>query len=173
MARSWTQTTTANVAGNFLKVAPAPAGISKMPATGGAAKRVYNPPLWEDVYFYVYLGKNDYVEMRMRAQFKRPVAEGGMGASLMSRRVTPRDFGDTMEDPVRSLLVLRAWALWRARKDGWADARACRARHFAEQETLLLRDVQKLGAPCRLLGHAKANAVLREIAPDLVVRMRA
>ena len=162
----------ANMAGNFLKVAPAPAGISKMPATGGAAKRVYNPPLWEDAYFHVYASKHDYLEMRMRQQFKLPVAEGGMGAWSMSRRVTPQDFGETREDPVRSLLVLRAWALWRARQEGWADARACRARHFAEQETLLVRDVQKLGAHCRLLGHAKANAALREIAPDLVARLR-
>jgi hypothetical protein len=95
-----------------------------------------------------------------------------MGAWLMSKQVTPRDYGETREEPVRSLLLLRAWTLRRARQNDWADARGFRKRHFDEQEALLERDVKALGAPCRLLGNAKANSVLREVAPSLVARLR-
>ena len=95
-----------------------------------------------------------------------------MGAWLMSRQVTPRDYGETREEPVRSLLLLRAWTLWRARQNGWADARSCRIRHFAEQEALLEIDMKALGAPCGLLGNAKANSVLWEMVPSLVERLR-
>ena len=86
----------------------------------------------------------------------------------MSKRVTPRDFGETRADPVRSLLVLRAWAVWRARHRGWADARPCRKRHFDEQHARLLEDVRALGAPCKLLGNPRANAMLRDLQPLLV-----
>ena len=90
----------------------------------------------------------------------------------MSKQVAPRDYGEAREDPVRSLLLLRAWALWRARKDGWADARSCRTEHFNEKDSLLERGVKALGAPCRLLGNSNANLALREIAPSLVARLR-
>ena len=96
-----------------------------------------------------------------------------MGKSHMSRQVTPRDYGEDRNNPARSFLLLRAWALWRARKDGWADARSCRTKHFNEQESLLERGVKALGAPCRLLDNSSANLALREIAPSLVARLRA
>ena len=95
-----------------------------------------------------------------------------MGKSHMSKQVTPRDYGEDRNNPVRSLLLLRAWALWRARKDGWADARSCRAKRFNEQEAFLERGARALNAPCRLLGNTAANKHLRDISPDLVARLR-
>ena len=91
----------------------------------------------------------------------------------MSKQVTPRDFGETRGDPVRSLLVLRAWAVWRARQDDWAGSKRCRKNHIGEQEAMLERDVRALGATCRLLGDPATNAALREVAPQTVTRLRA
>jgi hypothetical protein len=39
----------------------------------------------------------------------------GMGISALSKTLTPWHYGDTMDDPWRTLIVLKAWALWRAR----------------------------------------------------------
>ena len=33
------------------------------------------------------------------------------------------------------------------------------------------RDIAAIGAPCRLLGNLAANAVLREVAPEIVERL--
>jgi hypothetical protein len=144
-------------------------------ATGGAAapvpRRRVLEPLWSDDYFFIWDSEGEFMKVFMRHQFKEPLPHG-MGAWLMSKQVTPRDYGETREEPVRSLLLLRAWSLWRARQTDWADARGFRKRHFEEQEALLERDVKALGAPCRLLGNAKANSVLREVAPSLVARLR-
>ena len=90
----------------------------------------------------------------------------------MTKRVTPRHFEETREEPTRSLLLLRAWALWRAAQGGWAYSQRGRARHFREEEVLLERDIRALNAPCRLLGDKKANALLRSWVPQLVVRLR-
>ena len=45
--------------------------------------------------------------------------------------------------------------------------------HIDEQEAMLERDVRALGATCRLLGDPAANAALREVAPQMVTRLRA
>ena len=76
------------------------------------------------------------------------------------------------DDPTRSLLLLRAWALWRAGQGGWASLQRGRARHFKEQEVLFERDVKALGAPCKLLGNRKANSMLLSWTPEVVARLR-
>ena len=91
----------------------------------------------------------------------------------MSKQVTPRDFGEKRSDPVRSLLVLRAWALWRAHIDGWGNGRSCRQKHFVEHEARLERDVKSLKAPCGLLGDPVANVALLELAPAIAARLQA
>ena len=91
----------------------------------------------------------------------------------MSRQVTPSNYGETRDDPVRSLLVLRGWALWRARIDGWANGRSCRAKHFVEHEARLERDVQSPNAPWRLLGNSTANAAFVLVAPLIAARLQA
>ena len=63
--------------------------------------------------------------------------------------------------------MLRAWALWRARQEGWADAQRGRSRHFEEQEARLERDIEELQAPDHLLGDKKANSRLRQLAPRI------
>ena len=91
----------------------------------------------------------------------------------MSKQVTPSEYHETRSDPVRSLLVLRGWALWRARIDGWANCRNCRRKHFVDREARLERDVKSLNAPCRLRGHLSANAAFEVLCPAIVARLKA
>ena len=103
----------------------------------------------------------------------RALAPEGMGVVNVTKQVMPQHYGEKCGDPVLSLLLLRAWAIWRARQGGWANAQRGRGRHFKEQEVLLERDVKALASPCRLLGHRKANAMLLSWAPEVVARLRA
>ena len=91
----------------------------------------------------------------------------------MTKQVHPRDFDEPRDAPVRSLLLLRTWAVWRARQDGWADARSSRKHHIDEQEALVKRAVRALDEPCRLLGNKDANTIFKQIAPDMVARLLA
>ena len=45
--------------------------------------------------------------------------------------------------------------------------------HIDEQEAMLERGVRALGATCRLLGDPAANVALRDVAPQIVTRLRA
>ena len=38
---------------------------------------------------------------------------------MMSKTVTPTHFGETRDDPRRSIAILKAWVLWRANRGGW------------------------------------------------------
>ena len=130
-------------------------------------------PLWYDDYFTIADNPGEFVHVKVRDPHRQTVG----GTAPLSKQVHPRDFGEPRSDPVRSLLVLRGWSLWRARVDGWANGRACRRRHFDEQQACLERDVQRLQcnlqAPCGLLGNVAANAAFMQVVPEVVARIQA
>jgi hypothetical protein len=155
----------------FLQLTAA-TGVLAKKATGVSALRECRRglrPLWCDEYFIIGDHPGDHVQIRVRDKYKKPLG----GIAPMSKQVTPRDFGETRDDPVRSLLVLRGWALWRARQDGWGDGRDCRQRHLVEHEECLERDVKCLKASCRLLGHPAANAAFVEAVPAIAAGLKA
>ena len=158
-----------------MKTSTAPAAAHKHLATGGpfADPRRSSPALWKDEYFWVCDGSSDALQVRVRTSHRKPVKNGGMGPTPMSKTVQPRDYGETRDHPVRSLKLLRAWTVWRARQGGWAEAKTCRKRYIDEHEARLERDIAALGAQSNLLGNAAANAVLKEVLPAMVVRLRA
>ena len=118
-------------------------------------------------------GSSDALQVRVRTCQRKPVNAGGMGPTPMSKTVQPRDYGETRDHPVRSLMLLRAWTVWRARQGGWADAKPCRKRYIDEHEARLQRDIAALDAPGHLLGDPAANTVLKEVLPAMVGRLRA
>ena len=79
----------------------------------------------------------------------------------------PLEFGEAFETPVRTLLVLRSWTVWRARHAGWACARpeTSRKHIIDEEESCIERAVRALCEPCGLLGNRAANKALTEVAP--------
>ena len=89
----------------------------------------------------------------------------------MSKQVHPRDYGESRDGPVRSLLLLRGWALWRANVTGWRDEKPCRQAHFAEHEAKLERDIKALGSTDKLLGNKRANCELRTMNVALYTRL--
>ena len=148
-------------------------GVSSAATGAGKLRRTGCEPLWGDPYFAVWSHPScDYVRAIMRDGWRSP-APAGMGASNVTRQVTPRHYQETSDDPIRSVLLLRAWSLWRARQNGWANAQRGRSRHFRDQEELLERDVKALGSKCSLLGNNKANKLFTGWCPEIVARLRA
>ena len=80
------------------------------------------------------------------------------GHHAMSKALVPRHVGDTRVDPIRTYMLLKAWALWRANLDGWARARRNRKLQLSHDERVLEEEVRKVGATNPLIDHPKAGA---------------
>jgi len=155
----------------FLNIDPVPKPPAKLLATGDdkAYARSGLAALWSDEYFWIRDIVGEILHVKVRGAVKQSLG----GTAHMSKQVTPRDLGEKRSQPVRSLLVLRAWALWRAHINGWGNARSCRQKHFAEHEARLERDVKSLKAPGGLLGDPVADAAFLEFAPAIAARLQA
>ncbi|CAK0870746.1 unnamed protein product [Prorocentrum cordatum] len=130
------------------------------------------PPLWDNGFFYIpdNTGNPD-VKIVMHEGWSHP-PPGGMGDKNRSKTLTPAHYGESRDDPVRSVIVLRCWMLWRAGSNGWSAAHPGRARDFAEEAGRLQREIQDLQPLAGgLLGHPRADARLREWVPDIVAQL--
>ena len=166
----------------FLKLAPA--GPATTPASGGAPgnEKSGKPSLWQNEFFWVSDPPDEtlFIHAKVRLQYKS--GAGGMGSSAspavstkvhLSKQIHPSKCGERRDAPVRSLLVLRAWTVWRARHNGWADAVSFRRQLIDEEERLLFRDVAALQEADGLLGNEYANSAFCEVASGLAARLRA
>ena len=91
----------------------------------------------------------------------------------MSKQLRPVDLGENRSEPVRSLLVLRAWAAWRARDCGWTKRSGENAMYVDRLESAIATDVSALGSSDGVLGHPVATAMFEECLPDVTRRLRA
>ena len=98
----------------------------------------------------------------------------GLGRTpQMTKTITPSTVGETREDPVRSLLLLKAWMLSRARVvPGWIEITGARQRLFAEEADAVLTGVKRLQPQSDgVLGNAVASNMMQVFVPDLVDRI--
>ena len=148
---------------------------SELQAAAEKTHRVKRPPLWDNGYFYIpdNTGNPD-VKINMHQCWSHE-PPGGMGLVKRSKTLTPAHYGESRADCVKSFLMLRAWMLWRVKQKGWVDYDRGRMRHFAEEGTKLQRKIAALEPRPRgkLLGHARADALLQDWVPDICARLRA
>ena len=105
------------------------------------------------------MGQTD-VKCHMYASFSKV---GSMGTHHRSKILTPWHYGDTLSDPWRAMLLLRALALWRARLVAWHRERDGRLRETQAQSAALIDELRRAhaGRPVKpLLGSEKAHAFL-------------
>ena len=158
-----------------------PAGGAKPADAGGAEelvdasppKRLKKQPLWENGYFYIAdnTGKDESVNIVMFDCWSAEPPVGMGRKPQMSRTLTPTHYGETRESPTRSLLLLRAWMLYRFAQHGWAMAERGRKRQYEEDSAELLREIRELGCADRLLGNAAANKLLQSWLPELATTL--
>ena len=98
--------------------------------------------------------------------------EDALGIRDKSKAVTPSNYDETFEDPVRSILLLRAWALSRCKSRPWVSEVPWRAREFAIETGRLEHDVAKLGAKDQLLGDRNASKLFSNWLPETAASLR-
>ena len=99
----------------------------------------------------------------------------GLGVSNMSNTLTSWHFGETHLNPVRTMLLLRAWGIQRATRDGWCFELEGRMREQQKQISDLEADIRVAGGRDRptnsLFGQRVAHKWLLVWVPDVVLRV--
>ena len=89
----------------------------------------------------------------------------------LGKALTPTNYGDDPGNPRRTMLLLHAWGINRARMLGWFAETDARKRQGATDIFNLDRDIRAFGAPlvAPLLANGPAHALLLKWVPDIVL----
>ena len=106
--------------------------------------------------------------------FEAYLGEEALGKKQKTRTITPHTVGETRDSPTRTLLCLKAWMCWRAKKNiAWVESVPARQRLFEEAERQLYIAIRALQPTSdRLLGHSLAATYLNMWIPDVVRQLQ-
>ena len=143
-----------------------PSSRDEQPRRGRHASGTY--VVWTNGYFYLTDHRDQkYLRILTYGHWGR---DDQMGRDQMSKQLAPSQLGEARNDPRRTKVLLRAWALWRMRQSGeWPDAHIRRHRQMARDEAELERDARALLGP--ITGDPEADDMLRYWSLEVVGRL--
>ena len=146
------------------------------PALGGVVGKKGKaniPKWWESTYYYIEDNRHT-VHEDCKVVIKPAFCnEACFGRRDMSKTRTPRHFAESHENPVRTHLLLRAWAWQRCFPAPFIQAEGFRQRDLLSEGARLEADVARLRAEDKLLGNAGASAQFAAWVPEMAARLRA
>ena len=94
----------------------------------------------------------------------------------MSKTLTPARYGETWDELARTILLLRSWAAWRVRQNGFSATRACRLREAERHAERLFSDLREAlraqgGVAVPFLGNDRAQGLFDKWVPDIAQRL--
>ena len=105
--------------------------------------------------------------------FARWRADDRLGRFHRGKAFRPGEFGETKDNPNITVLVCRAWALWRLTQTEWHKSDAFGVSEFQKEEASLVTDIQDLRVdPPSLLGNDAADLQLIRLVPHVVPLLR-
>ena len=130
--------------------------------------------IWQNTWFYIAkTPPYQDVKCHVRHAFR---TLDGLGLREMSKTLTPAHYGETWDELVRTILLLRSWAAWRVRQNGFWASRLGRVREAQRDAERLFSDLREAlheqgGVAFPFLGNEKAHRLLRQWVPDIVQRL--
>lgn len=122
---------------------------------------------WENTYFTLTdQPEFPYVRIRMKPSFALP---GRLGGTELSKSLMPQQVGDSRDSPIRTYIVLKAWALWRTSQGTWLSERRARQRQYEHDCAGLMQEIRNLGYGAAMLGHPHANDLLLTWLPGALM----
>ena len=121
--------------------------------------------VWQNPWFYITqtAGYMD-IKISIRGVLRTPQPVG-MGTSLMSKTLRPYVYGESVDDCPKTMVLLQAWAIWRACWDGWPKEKESWQREVDRQLLAPEAGVLKLSASppaTPLLDNAESHAFFRK-----------
>ena len=95
----------------------------------------------------------------------------GMGVTQKSKTFTILDHDDSRANPWRTYLLLRSWALWRAKQHGFVAHLPARQRWYDLEVASMREELKRNGSASSALlstGNAQADAKIRQWAPEIL-----
>ena len=140
-------------------------------------RRQRHPPgtwkIWDGTWFYATKTPG-WIDVKCWLKWQFRTSGEGLGTTAMSRTLTPYHYGDDWNDPWKTLLLLRAWSIWRARWQGWAREKDYRLREVTRQVQRFVTDLRSahsdhhLPLQRPLLASDPAHNLLQKWTPDVV-----
>jgi hypothetical protein len=147
-----------------------PAKVGKTGKRASSGKS--GPTIYQNGYFYIRANEFD-LKMFIFDEWlvAPPVGIGKL--HKMSKTITPSTVGEERDYPVRTMLLLKTWMLWRARQiPGWIESDDARQRLFTEEADLVFAEIKRLQPQeDRLLGNYEASKMLRGFVPDILAKL--
>jgi hypothetical protein len=105
------------------------------------------------------------LRMQVRTRYATPLL---LGTSRLQRGLVTHQFGDERSNPVRTMVVLRAWALQRLTQNGFTQAKPSRQMSYQlEFDSLVLAALD-----CNILGSKAAVDAIAAVLPALLESCR-
>ena len=108
----------------------------------------------------------------MRIRMNWDVVKSMDNRARTGKHLTPAHYGEDCSNYKVTMLLLRAWSVWRVYQNGWAKKKACRQRHFEEEWCWLKTEAQKI---CRdnggSLGTEKADTLWADTKANIIKLM--
>ena len=146
--------------------------VKKDTYTKTGKTKFFDAFVWDDTYFYIpQFGRWTGIRIHIHGGWQR-AHPAGLGTDMRSKFLTPSHYGENLEHPQRTFILLRAWAHWRASQKNWVQLKDGRKRHFDEQYQSLIKDIKEM-QPQKggLLGNTKADELLTTWLPNVKCQM--
>ena len=139
----------------------------QMPATGGGAR------MFDNGFFHAVArhqrGQAPHIQMYINLSWLVPPPKGIGKTPTMTRSIAMSSVGDADKAPMRTMILLKAWMIWRVRRHpDWLASNCSRQRLFTEEADQLCLELRRMQPQNDgLLGNPNGTKLLREWVPDL------
>ena len=119
--------------------------------------------------YFTFTDNPQYPDVKARVVDRWCIADC-MGVAGKSKTVVPDHFGEDRSAPHRSMLVLKAWMLWKANTNDFCNKRASRRRLFAKEAIDLRLAISSMSsAVAPTTGNEHADSMIRKWMPQVLV----
>jgi hypothetical protein len=118
--------------------------------------------------YFTFTDNPDYGDVKVRV-LERWCKPDLMGVTAKSKTVVPSHFGEDRSAPHRSMLVLKAWMLWKANLKDFCNKRASRRRLFTMETVDLRSAIHSMScATAPTTGNEAADTLIRQWMPQVM-----
>ena len=133
------------------------------------SKKAYGSCVVYSNGYFTFTDNPDFPDVKVKALENWCNADC-MGRTAKGKTVIPTHFGEDRSAPHRSMLVLKAWMLWKANTNDFCNKRASRRRLFAKEAIDFRFAISSMSsAVAPTTGNEHADSMIRKWMPQVLV----